>query len=51
MIIEPDTVGDTDQEHIISSIAISLKRIADALDKQNEIALCVAQGFPSGDDT
>lgn len=30
------------------SRTISLKRIADALDKQNEIALGIAQGFPTG---
>lgn len=35
--IEPATWGDTDAEHVQCSIAISLKRIADALhgDDQN----------------
>ena len=32
MNVEPDTIGDTDAEHMVSSIAISLKRIADAMD-------------------
>lgn len=30
--LEPDTFGDTDAEHVQCSIAVSLKRIADALD-------------------
>lgn len=35
--MEPDTLGDTDADHVAHSIAISLKRIADALhgDDQN----------------
>lgn len=30
--LEPGTWGDTDAEHVQCSIAISLKRIADAID-------------------
>lgn len=33
-------------EHELYSAAVSLKRIADALEKQNEIAICAVQGFP-----
>lgn len=35
--MEPNTIGDTDDAHVAHSIAISLKRIADALhgDDQN----------------
>ncbi len=35
--MEPNTIGDTDADHVAHSIAISLKRIADALhgDDQN----------------
>jgi hypothetical protein len=35
--MEPDTMGDNDDDHVHHSIAISLKRIADALhgDDQN----------------
>ena len=29
--MEPDTFGDTDADHVMHSIAISLKRIADAM--------------------
>jgi hypothetical protein len=29
--MEPGTIGDTDADHVQHSIAISLKRIADAL--------------------
>lgn len=29
--LEPGTVGDTDAEHVQCSIAISLKRLADAV--------------------
>lgn len=37
--IEPDTVGDTDRDHDIHSIAISLKRIADVLTAPDLTAL------------
>ncbi len=49
--IEPwnDKCGITTHQATIS-MAVSLKRIADALDKQNEIALCMTQGFPMGAD-
>jgi hypothetical protein len=30
-LLERGTVGDTEHEHVVSSIAISLKRIADVL--------------------
>lgn len=30
--LEPNTVGDTDAEHVMCSIAISLKRLADVAD-------------------
>ena len=30
-LYEPGTVGETEAEHAVSSIAISLKRIADAV--------------------
>jgi hypothetical protein len=36
--------------HFAHSMAVSLKRIADALEKQNEIALGIAQGFPTGEE-
>ncbi len=29
--LEPDTTGDSDAEHVAHSIAISLKRISDAI--------------------
>jgi hypothetical protein len=50
-MIEPmgNTPTDDDSQRLALSQAISLKRIADALDKQNEIALAIAQGFPTGD--
>ncbi len=46
-LLEKGTAGDTDTEHAICSIAISLKRIADALDasaRLSDSAIAVATG-------
>ena len=49
--LEPNTAGDTDHEHAVCSIAISLKRIADALtasDYDNPIHNAIMNGIANG---
>lgn len=48
--LEPEAMASNEHDYLTVSVAVSLKRIADALEEQIEIALAVTQGLPKGEE-